>query len=130
MLTLILGGAGSGKTRLVYRQFREAMEAGRTGLVLLTPEQQSHRAERELAAFCGPALSLHGEVLSFTRLYSRAAAELGGLADPIPDRGARLLLLALALEETAPLLRQYGERGRRGDWLPQLLDGQHPGQAL
>ncbi len=122
MLTLILGGAGSGKTRLVYRQFREAMEAGRTGLVLLTPEQQSHRAERELAAFCGPALSLHGEVLSFTRLYSRAAAELGGLADPIPDRGARLLLLALALEETAPLLRQYGDRGRRGDWLPQLLD--------
>ena len=101
MLTLILGGAGSGKTRLVYRQFREAMEAGGTGLVLLTPEQQSHRAERELAAFCGPALSLHGEVLSFTRLYSRAAAELGGLADPIPDRGARLLLLALALEEIA-----------------------------
>ena len=122
MLTLILGGAGSGKTRLVYRQLRAAMEAGRTGLVLLTPEQQSHRAERELAAFCGPALSLHGEVLSFTRLYSRAAAELGGLADPIPDRGARLLLLALALEETAPLLRQYGDRGRRGDWLPQLLD--------
>ena len=122
MLTLILGGAGSGKTRLVYRQFREAMEAGGTDLVLLTPEQQSHRAERELAAFCGPALSLHGEVLSFTRLYSRAAAELGGLADPIPDRGARLLLLALALEETAPLLRQYGDRGIRGDWLPQLLD--------
>lgn len=122
MLTLILGGAGSGKTRLVYRQFREAMEAGGTGLVLLTPEQQSHRAERELAAFCGPALSLHGEVLSFTRLYSRAAAELGGLADPIPDRGARLLLLALALEEIAPLLRQYGDRGRRGDWLVQMLD--------
>ena len=122
MLPLILGGAGSGKTRLVYRRFREAMEAGGTGLVLLTPEQQSHRAERELAAFCGPALSLHGEVLSFTRLYSRAAAELGGLADPIPDKGARLLLLALALEEIGPLLRQYGDRGRRGDWLPQLLD--------
>ena len=122
MLTLILGGAGSGKTRTVYRQFREAMEAGKTRLVLLTPEQQSHRAERELAAFCGPRLSLHGEVLSFTRLYSRAAAELGGIADPIPDKGARLLLLALAMEEAAPLLRRYGERGMRGDWLPRLLD--------
>ena len=122
MLTFILGGAGSGKSRRVYRQFREAMEAGKRDLILLTPEQQSHRAERALAAFCGPALSLHGEVLSFTRLYSRAAAELGGLADPIPDRGAKLLLLALALEEAAPLLRRYGDRGKRGDWLDRLLE--------
>ena len=28
MLTLVLGGAGTGKTRLIYRQLREAMEAG------------------------------------------------------------------------------------------------------
>ena len=122
MLTFVLGGAGAGKSRGVYRQFREAMEAGKTNLILLTPEQQSHRAERALAAFCGPRLSLHGEVLSFTRLYARAAAELGGLADPIPDKGAKLLLLALALEEAAPLLRRYGDRGKRGDWLERLLD--------
>ena len=122
MLTVIRGGADGAQTKLVFAQLKAAMDRGEGQLVLLTPEQQSHRAERELAAYCGPRLSLFGEVLSFTRLYTRAAAETGGLADPIPDKGARLLLLALALEEVAPSLRHYGAGVQRGDWLERLLE--------
>ena len=80
MLKLILGVSGSGKTRRVYEEIRSHL-GERSGMVLLTPEQQSHRAERALAAACGPRLSLYGEVLSFTRMYHRAAVELGGLAE-------------------------------------------------
>ncbi len=120
MLKLLLGPAGSGKAGQVCREIRESMDE-RTGMVLLTPEQQSHRAERRLAAVCGPRLSLCGEVLSFTRMYNRAAVELGGLADPLPDRGGRLLLMALALEEAAPGLSRFGERSRRADFLRRLL---------
>lgn len=120
VLTIVTGTGGSGKTRRVYEMFRERMRLGGTELVLLTPEQQTHRAERELSAVCGPSLSLHGEVLSFTRLYDRAAAELGGIADRVPDKSGRLLLLAGALNEAAPLLRHYGVR-RRADFLPQLM---------
>ncbi|MBR3059703.1 MAG: ATP-dependent nuclease subunit B, partial [Oscillospiraceae bacterium] len=120
MLRLILGAAGSGKTRRVCEEIRDGMR-GRDGLVLLTPEQQSHRAERRLAAVCGPALSLHGEVLSFTRMYNRAALEIGGLADPLPDKGGRLLMMALALEEAGPKLTCFRERGKRTDFLRRLM---------
>ena len=120
MLRLLLGAAGCGKTRRVCEEIKARMEHT-GGMVLLTPEQQSHRAERRLAAVCGPRLSLCGEVLSFTRMYNRAAVELGGLADPLPDKGGRLLLMALALEDVGPGLRRFGERSRRADFLRRLM---------
>ena len=120
MLKLVLGEAGSGKTRRLCEEIKARMDSAKN-MVLLTPEQQSHRAERRLAAVCGPRLSLCGEVLSFTRMYNRAAVELGGLADPLPDRGGRLLLMALALEDAAPGLRRFGERSRRADFLRRLM---------
>ena len=49
MLRLLLGAAGSGKTKRVCEEIRDRMDE-RSGMVLLTPEQQSHRAERYLAA--------------------------------------------------------------------------------
>ncbi len=120
MLTILLGLAGSGKTEAVCREIRDLMP-GRENMVLLTPEQQSHRAERTLAKICGPALSLHAEVLSFTRMYNRAALALGGLADPLPDAGGRLLLMALAVSELGEKLRRFGGRDRRADFLPRLM---------
>ncbi len=120
MLRLVLGVAGCGKTRRVCEEIKARMDSV-SGMVLLTPEQQSHRAERRLAAVCGPRLSLCGEVLSFTRMYNRAAVELGGLADPLPDKGGRLLLMALALEDAAPGLRRFGLRSRRADFLRRVM---------
>ncbi|MBR4703694.1 MAG: PD-(D/E)XK nuclease family protein [Oscillospiraceae bacterium] len=118
MLTILLGAAGSGKTKRIGEDLREKM-ASRRGMVLLTPEQQSHRAERRLAALCGPAFNLHGEVLSFTRMASRVFAETGGLAEAMPDRSGRLLLMALGLDAVGEKLRRGGGR-RRLDDLRQL----------
>ncbi len=118
MLTVLLGAAGSGKTKWIGEDLREKM-ASRRGMVLLTPEQQSHRAERALAALCGPGFNLHGEVLSFTRMASRVFAEQGGLADAMPDRSGRLLLMALGLDSVGNKLRRGGGR-RRLDDLRQL----------
>jgi ATP-dependent helicase/nuclease subunit B len=120
LLRLILGGAGSGKTSYIVGEIRSRL--GRAAdMVLLAPEQYSHRYERLLAASCGPALSLSAEVLSFTRLYSQVAAQIGGLADPIPDRGGRLLLMSLALDSAAPKLRYYGSRSGRAEFLLPIL---------
>ena len=119
MLTILLGAADSGKTTRIAEDIREKM-ASRRDMVLLTPEQQSHRAERRLSALCGPALNLHGEVLSFTRMANRVAAEQGGLADALPDRSGRLLLMTLALDSVAEKLRRGGGRRRLED-LRQLM---------
>ena len=71
MLRLIIGKAGAGKTGAIIEEIRQAVAAGRGGSMLLVPEQYSHEAERELCRVCGDALSLCGEVFSFTGLARR-----------------------------------------------------------
>ena len=93
MLRIISGPARSGKTRRILDEIKGS---DKTGLVLLTPEQGSHEAERALAAHCGAEVNLRAEVLSFTRLCSRVFTELGGSAEVVPDRGAKLLLMSQA----------------------------------
>jgi ATP-dependent helicase/nuclease subunit B len=78
MLTLVLGRAGTGKTSYVMDDFKAKAALGRTRLLYIVPEQYSHDAERQLLKICGDSLSLHGEVLSFSRLCSRVFAETGG----------------------------------------------------
>ena len=77
MLHLLYGPAASGKTDLLMGRIRAAVAARTPGQVLLVPEQYSHEAERSLCAACGDSLSLYAEVLSFTGLARRVAAETG-----------------------------------------------------
>ncbi len=119
MLKIIYGPARSGKT---HRILEEIKNSSKTGLVLLTPEQGSHEAERALAAHCGPQVNLRAEVLSFTRLCSRVFAELGGAAAVVPDKGTKLLLMSRAVAAVAAQLKVYSSREHREEFLSSLLD--------
>ena len=105
MLHLLYGPAASGKTDLLMGRIRTAVAARTPGQVLLVPEQYSHEAERALCAACGDSLSLYAEVLSFTGLARRVAAETGAGEAPLLDQGGRLLCMALAL--LIPFSRLY-----------------------
>ena len=94
MLHLLYGPAASGKTDLLMGRIRTAVAARTPGQVLLVPEQYSHEAERALCAACGDSLSLYAEVLSFTGLARRVAAET--LAQCTRARTARRVLTALS----------------------------------
>lgn len=113
MLHLLYGPAASGKTDLLMGRIRAAVAARTPGQVLLVPEQYSHEAERALCAACGDSLSLYAEVLSFTGLARRVAAETGAGDAPLLDQGGRLLCMALALDQVAPRLRLFGAAARR-----------------
>lgn len=119
MLRIISGPARSGKTRRILDEIKGS---DKTGLVLLTPEQSSHEAERALAAHCGAEVNLRAEVLSFTRLCSRVFTELGGSAEVVPDRGAKLLLMSQAVAAVSSKLKVYASRERRAEFLESLLD--------
>ncbi len=122
MLKFILADTDGAGFKKIAELMRRRMDAGSGDMVLLVPEQLSHGAERELAGECGGRACMYAEVLSFTRLYTRVAAQTGGLADPVPDKGGKLLLLSLAMEAASPRLRHYGDRGRRAEFLMMLLD--------
>ena len=121
MLTLLCGRSGSGKTSRVLERLREGAERGVGGRIMLVPEQFSHEAERSRASALGPKASLFAEVLSFTRLANRVAAECGGAADVVPDRGAKLLMLSCAVSRVAARLTICGGRASRTGYLENIL---------
>lgn len=91
-LQLVLGRAGSGKTRYCHEKIKE-VQARRPGqnCVLLVPDQASYTAERELAAAFPAGGYANVEVLGFGRLMYRVFNELG------TDLGANLSRLGQQL---------------------------------
>ncbi len=118
MLKLLLGRAGTGKTTAILKTI--AAEAAHRPQVLIVPEQHSHDAERHLCAVAGNQVSLHAEVLSFTRLASRVFSVTGGLADSVLDAGGRLLLMDVALKSVGEQLKVYVKPSRKPQFLSQL----------
>ncbi len=118
MLKLLLGRANTGKTTRLLETIAE--EGEKRPQLLIVPEQRSHDTERALCAVAGNTVSLHAEVLSFTRLASRVFSVCGGLAEPTLDAGGRLLLMDVALKGVADQLRVYARPSRRPQFLSQL----------
>ncbi|MBR5491345.1 MAG: PD-(D/E)XK nuclease family protein [Oscillospiraceae bacterium] len=121
MLKLILGRAKSGKTGSIMEEMRQKCAKGEKGMVLLVPEQYSHEAERELLRVCGDSLSLHAEVLSFTRLSHRVLKECGLSAKKFLDGGGRALTLALALDAVGSRLKIYSSARRQTPMQESIL---------
>lgn len=95
---LILGRAGSGKTR--YCLDAVAAELGRSPdgppLILLVPEQATFQMDRALVTLPGIRGTARAQVLSFRRLAWRVLAETGGAARPhIDETGKAMALRAL-----------------------------------
>ncbi|MBP3520329.1 MAG: PD-(D/E)XK nuclease family protein [Oscillospiraceae bacterium] len=118
MLKLLLGRSGTGKSTAILKTM--AAEAAHRSQVLIVPEQHSHDMERRLCAVAGNQVSLHAEVLSFTRLASRVFSACGGLAEPTLDAGGRLLLMDVALKEVGDRLKVYARPSRKPQFLSQL----------
>ena len=122
MLKLVLGRAKSGKTSSILEDIRALSAEGERGMVLLVPEQYSHEAEREMLRVCGDSLSLHGEVLSFTRLAHRVLREAGMENRKFLDGGGRALCMALALDAVGSRLKVYPAARRQTAMQESLLE--------
>lgn len=120
MLRIFYGAAGTGKSAAAMKEIAGGAGTGER-YILLVPEQYSHEAERELCAFCGDAVSLYAEVLSFTALSRSLAGELGGMAATHLDKGGRLLCMALAADGLYSRLRVYGAARHRAQLQSMLL---------
>jgi len=109
-LRLILGRAGTGKTRRCLDEIRAALRRRPDGppLVFLVPEQATFQTEYALITTPGLGGSIRAQVTSFRRLAHRVLQETGGAVRPhLGDVGKHMLLRAL-LEELRPRLRAFG----------------------
>ena len=115
MLTILIGRAKTGKSNLLLRRIAEMGDSSRQ--ILLVPEHASHLAEVDLCRVCGPTVSRHAEVLSFSRLCDRVLAATGGGAEVELDAGGKLLMLQKAVSMVAPELKVYRRPSRKPAFL-------------
>ena len=116
MLQLVLGRAGSGKTRWVMDQLAGNNDA--RPAVLIVPEQVSFESERALLQ-----LPAHRavEVLSFSRLCDRVFKLYGGVAGARVSPGEKLLLMARAVRQVEDRLTLYRRHAKSTDFYRHLL---------
>ncbi len=121
MFQLILGRAGSGKTRWIRQMLQEKVQQDAGPLFLLVPEQFSFESERSMLRRLGPADARRVEVVSFTRLADTVMRAYGGLAGRRLDDCGRSVFMSMALEECADQLFFYRRRGAEADFVQLML---------
>ena len=119
MLSILLGRAGSGKSRRILEQIRTLGDD--SAQILLVPEHASHVAEIDVCRACGDTASRHAEVLTFKLLASRVLSRVGGAAEVTLDNGGKILLLQRTLQQLAPALHVYRRPSQRTAFLKDLL---------
>src|ERR1700678_3641692 len=83
-MRLIRGGPGSGKTALVFREFKEALRAGRQELRIVVPTATLVRHFQHELARDGVVFSPHA-VVFLSRFVKERAAAVGTIATLVPD---------------------------------------------
>ncbi|GGA20412.1 helicase-exonuclease AddAB subunit AddB [Paenibacillus physcomitrellae] len=112
-LQLIIGRAGSGKSRYMLEQIRERLQEEPMGppIIILVPEQATFQLERAIASFSGLKGTVRVQVLGFKRLAYRIMQETGGSAlIPISDEGKKMLLYRI-MRRLQDDLKLYGSAG-------------------
>ncbi|MBR2895876.1 MAG: exodeoxyribonuclease V subunit gamma, partial [Oscillospiraceae bacterium] len=118
-LHLLIGRANTGKSKKILEEIKHLGDESKQ--ILLVPEHVSHKVEVDLVRYCGAKVSRHAEVLSPRLLANRVLAETGGLADGTLDAGGKLLMMQLALQETAPVLKVYARPSQKAPFLSELV---------
>jgi ATP-dependent helicase/nuclease subunit B len=105
----VIGRAGSGKTRHVFRAIVDAMRADPLGppIYLILPKQATFSAERELTCNSGLGGFCRARVISFDELSRSVLAECGGGAIPEVTPIGRQMLLGHLLRTNAAKLTFY-----------------------
>lgn len=122
MLTLVTGGAGSGKTEFVFSEIEKILNGADRRVVLLVPEQQTVVYETEIARRFPPEAALRFEAMSFTRLSNAVARKTGGLSGSAVSRGAKALITWRAVSSVWDSLAVVSTdaRGARGQLVPRI----------
>lgn len=91
-LRLIYGRAGSGKTTYCFQEIRDKINQGEK-IYIITPEQFSFTAEKNLLNVIDSSAVMQAEVLTFDRMAYRVFLEVGGRTETcLSDCGTNMLL--------------------------------------
>ncbi|MFK7693463.1 helicase-exonuclease AddAB subunit AddB [Paenibacillus sp. HJGM_3] len=121
-IRILLGRAGSGKTRRCLDDIRERLLEAPAGdpLILLVPEQATFQAESALVSTPGLGGLIRAQVLSFRRLAFRVMQEAGGTARIHIDDSGKAMLLRRIIQRKKGELRQFGRSAEQHGFIDSL----------
>ncbi len=120
MLNLILGRAGTGKTKMILDGISEQKTL--RPQILVVPDQYSHETERLVCKVMDNPPTEKVEVLTFNRLYSRICDRIGGGVAPALDAGGQILLMRRAVKRVEDSLIAYRNYYRKKSFLAGLAE--------
>lgn len=140
-LEFIIGRAGTGKSRACLEDICERLQESPLGasLILLCPEHETYKAERELAAMTPRGGFMRAYVFGFRRFARQVLLETGGERLPrISEVGRRLLLRKLLSQHVrdkdlsvfARLARQRGFTESLSEIIKEMKDYQLSPEVL
>lgn len=107
-LRMIVGRAGTGKTRLCMEEIASRLREGeKNPLILLVPEQATFYTEKALLECCKTGGIMNAQVFSFQRLAWRVLQDTGGGIYPFINDTGKALVLRNILEEHGENLRVF-----------------------
>ena len=102
-LRLVYGKSGTGKSTYIFNEIKDKIN-GDSKIYIITPEQFSFTAERELLNTVGTGSALNAEVLTFNRMSYRVMNEVGGSTKTaLSPCGKAMLIYNILLNEKSKL---------------------------
>ncbi|MCR5484656.1 MAG: PD-(D/E)XK nuclease family protein [Clostridiales bacterium] len=121
MLNFIIGRMRTGKSAYLENIIKTTVSEGKSGVMLIVPEQSSFSAERSMLSLLGPRDADKIEILSFTRLAENVLYGPGREKRTGLDDGGRAVIMSLALESVAEKLEIYKSHSRSISVVGELL---------
>ena len=102
-LRLVYGKSGAGKSTFIFNEIKELIKQDKK-IYIITPEQFSFTAERELLNVVGNGAAINAEVLTFNRMAYRVMNEVGGnTKTALSSCGKAMLIYNILLNEKGNL---------------------------
>lgn len=118
-LRLICGKTGTGKTETCLNEIKEKIKENKK-IYIITPEQYSYTAEKNLLEKLGTKSVINAEVLTFARMSYRVLNDVGGIIKPNLSKAGKAMLYYDILEKQKAKLTFLG----KSDKNVELIDTQ------
>ena len=120
-LRLIYGRSGTGKTTFCFNEISKLLKQGEKKVIVITPEQFSFTAEKNLLKAVKRQAVIHAEVLTFERMAYRVMVEIGKADKTNLTECGRAILLYNVLDKNKKHLKYLGRTEKNLDLVVRMI---------
>lgn len=119
-LRFIYGKSGTGKTSFCFNEIKKLIDEDKK-VYIITPEQFSFTAEKNLMKTCKRKAVINAEVITFERMAYRILLEVGGILNNSITNTGKAMLLTNIIEEQKDNLNFLGKTDKNLDLILRIV---------